>query len=158
MAYEIKVPALGESIVEATVARWLKREGEAVAAGEPVVELETDKVNLEVASDHAGVVGAIIKGEGAAVGIGDVLGTIVAGAGAAAAPPSPAQAEAPAAPAPAPAPAPASPDNGATAPTATPTAHNVAAEHGVDLRGMSGSGPGGRITKGDVLRTVGAPA
>lgn len=76
MAYEIKVPALGESIVEATVARWLKREGEAVAAGEPVVELETDKVNLEVAADQAGVVSSIVQGEGAAVGIGDLLGTI----------------------------------------------------------------------------------
>ncbi|MFV9503835.1 MAG: 2-oxoglutarate dehydrogenase complex dihydrolipoyllysine-residue succinyltransferase [Oscillochloridaceae bacterium umkhey_bin13] len=145
MAYEIKVPALGESIVEAIVARWLKQPGEAVAAGEPVVELETDKVNLEVAADHAGVVTAIIKAEGAAVGIGDVLATIEAGAVATAAP---------TAPPPAATPAPQEPTaNGAT-PNATPTAQKVAAEHGVDLKGLSGSGPGGRITKEDVLRTV----
>ncbi|MBX0330656.1 dihydrolipoyllysine-residue succinyltransferase, partial [Oscillochloris sp. ZM17-4] len=76
MTYEIKVPALGESIVEATVARWLKREGEAVAAGEAVVELETDKVNLEVASDQAGVVASIARGEGETVAVGDVLGSV----------------------------------------------------------------------------------
>ncbi len=149
MPYEIKVPALGESIVEATVARWLKRTGEAVAAGEPVVELETDKVNLEVASDVAGVIGTIVQDEGAVVGIGAVLGTIVPGTGATTTPPAPAQTDAPAAAAP--------PPNGATV-AITPTALNVAAEHGVDVRSLSGSGPGGRIIKDDVLRTASAPA
>jgi len=156
MAYEIKVPSLGESIVEATVARWLKRVGETVAAGEPVVELETDKVNLEVAADHAGVVTAILKEEGATVGIGDVLGAIEAGA----APPAEAVAARP------PVMAAVEPDlreaetsggNGAAV-LATPTAQRVAAEYAVDLRGVAGTGPGGRITKEDVLRSVQAPA
>lgn len=145
MAYDIKVPALGESIVEATVARWLKREGEAVTAGEPVVELETDKVNLEVAADHTGLLGTILCAEGKTVGIGDILGTILPGT--AAVPPPPA--------APTPTAIPAE-ENG-TSVSATPTAQKVAAEHGVDLKGLSGSGPGGRITKEDVLRNVTPP-
>ncbi len=155
MAYEIKVPSLGESIVEATVARWLKRVGETVAAGEPVVELETDKVNLEVAADHAGVVTAILKEEGATVGIGDVLGAIEAGT----APRAEAIAAGPAVM------APVEPEmrevetsggNGAAV-LATPTAQRVAAEYAVDLREVAGTGPGGRITKEDVLRSVQAP-
>ncbi len=155
MAYEIKVPSLGESIVEATVARWLKRAGETVAAGEPVVELETDKVNLEVAADHAGVVTAILKEEGATVGIGDVLGTIEAGAApqvgaVTAAPPLAVSSE------PEMRGAEASVGNGAAV-LATPTAQRVAAEYAVDLRGVAGTGPGGRITKEDVLRSVQAP-
>ncbi|NWF79829.1 MAG: E3 binding domain-containing protein, partial [Chloroflexi bacterium] len=155
MAYEIRVPALGESIVEATVARWLKQAGEAVAAGEPVVELETDKVNLEVAADQAGVLTTILKGEGESVGIGDLLGTIEVGAaarGAALAAPAPAVAPSgpPAQPA-----TPAREVNGVGV-AATPTAQRVAAEHAVDLRTVPGSGPGGRITKEDVLRSVGA--
>jgi 2-oxoglutarate dehydrogenase E2 component (dihydrolipoamide succinyltransferase) len=160
MAYEIKVPALGESIVEATVARWLKREGEAVAAGEPVVELETDKVNLEVAADHAGVMGAIARAEGEAVGIGDLLATIEPGEAAAkpANAPSPAPAARPEAPAAMPASTPSQADVNGASVSATPTAQKVAAEHNVDLKGLSGSGPGGRITKEDVLRSVGAPA
>ena len=178
MAYEIKVPSLGESIVEATVARWLKQPGEPVAAGEAIVELETDKVNLEVASDYAGVVGTIVKGEGETVAIGDLLGTVEAGAGATTTAPAPEPAPAPAAPAPEPAPAPAAPapepapaigvseaqaptptGNGAVA-TATPVAQKVAAEYAVDLKNVAGTGPGGRITKEDVLRSVGdvAPA
>lgn len=155
MAYEIRVPALGESIVEATVARWLKQAGEAVAAGEPVVELETDKVNLEVAADQAGVLTTILKGEGESVGIGDLLGTIEVGAAVrGAAPAAPAPAVAPPGPPAQPA-APARDVNGAGV-AATPTAQRVAAEHAVDLRTVPGSGPGGRITKEDVLRSVGA--
>jgi 2-oxoglutarate dehydrogenase E2 component (dihydrolipoamide succinyltransferase) len=146
MAYDIRVPALGESIVEATVARWLKREGEAVTAGETVVELETDKVNLEVAADHTGLLGTILCAEGKTVGIGDLLSTIIPGV-AAAAPPASAE--------PTPT-APPAEENG-TAVSATPTAQKVAAEHGVDLKGLSGSGPGGRITKEDVLRNVTPP-
>ncbi len=167
MAYEIKVPSLGESIVEATVARWLKQPGEAVAAGEPVVELETDKVNLEVAADQAGVIGTIVKGEGETVAIGDILGTIEAGAAADAAPKAaPAQEAAPEpAPAPEAAPEPAPVQEAAPAPAgngagvaATPVAQKIAAEHSVNLRDVAGTGPGGRITKEDVLRTVGAAA
>ncbi|NTV62969.1 MAG: dihydrolipoyllysine-residue succinyltransferase, partial [Oscillochloris sp.] len=147
MAYEIKVPALGESIVEATVAKWLKREGEAVAAGEAVVELETDKVNLEVASEQAGVLATISRGEGETVAIGDLLGTVLAGEGTVITAPLPA--EAPAAPAP--------PPQAPSATTATPVAQRVATEHAVDLSGVPGSGPGGRVTKDDVLKAV-APA
>lgn len=155
MAYEIRVPALGESIVEATVARWLKQAGEAVTAGEPVVELETDKVNLEVAADQAGVLTTILKGEGESVGIGDLLGTIEVGAAVrGTAPAAPAPAVAPPGPPAQPA-APARDVNGAGV-AATPTAQRVAAEHAVDLRTVPGSGPGGRITKEDVLRSVGA--
>ncbi|MFQ3661170.1 MAG: 2-oxoglutarate dehydrogenase complex dihydrolipoyllysine-residue succinyltransferase [Chloroflexaceae bacterium] len=155
MAYEIKVPSLGESIVEATVARWLKRAGETVAAGEPVVELETDKVNLEVAADHAGVVTAILKEEGATVGIGDVLGTIEAGA--APRPEAVTVAPAVAAPAEAEMGSAEAPGGNGAAVLATPTAQRVAAEYAVDLRGVAGTGPGGRITKEDVLRSVQAP-
>lgn len=138
MAYEIRVPSLGESIVEATVARWLKREGEAVATGEPVVELETDKVNLEVAADQSGVLASIACPEGTTVAIGDLLGTIEAGA----------LPKVPPAAAPVAAPTP------ANEVMATPVAQKVAAEHAIDLRTVPGSGPGGRVTKEDVLRLV----
>ena len=80
MATEIKVPPLGESIVEATVGRWLKREGEEVAEGEPLVELETDKVNMEVTANGSGVLGEIVKQEGETVNIGDTLGVIASAA------------------------------------------------------------------------------
>jgi 2-oxoglutarate dehydrogenase E2 component (dihydrolipoamide succinyltransferase) len=80
MATEIKVPPLGESIVEATVGRWLKREGEEVAEGEPVVELETDKVNMEVTANGSGVLGEIVKQEGETVNIGDTLAVIASAA------------------------------------------------------------------------------
>ncbi|NNJ13189.1 dihydrolipoyllysine-residue succinyltransferase, partial [Chloroflexales bacterium ZM16-3] len=149
MSYEIKVPALGESIVEATVARWLKRAGEAVAAGEAVVELETDKVNLEVASDQAGVIAAITKGEGDVVAVGDVLGSVSSGDAAVVAAPVAAPVATPAA-APVAAPTP-TPDPRLPTPV-TPVAHRVAAEHALDLSGVPGSGPGGRVTKEDVLK------
>ena len=95
----IKVPPLGESIVEATISRWLKREGDAVAAGDTLVELETDKITVEVPALEAGVLTKRHKGEGDVVNVGDALGEITAGSGAAAA--------TPAAPSPTPAPTPA---------------------------------------------------
>ncbi len=143
MAYEIRVPSLGESIVEATVARWLKQVGDAVATGEPVVELETDKVNLEVAADQSGVLSSIACPEGSTVAIGDLLGTIEAGALPASAPAAPAATTTMATPA-----AP------ATEVMATPVAQRMAAEHAIDLRTVPGTGPGGRVTKEDVLRLV----
>ena len=76
MSTEIKVPTLGESIVEATVGKWLKREGDPVAAGEALVELETDKVSVEVTAPQAGVLEKIIQGEGQNVTIGEVLGMV----------------------------------------------------------------------------------
>ncbi|TQF76561.1 dihydrolipoamide succinyltransferase, partial [Elioraea sp. Yellowstone] len=91
MSVEIKVPALGESVSSATIARWLKRPGEAVAADEPLVELETDKVTVEVPAPAAGVLEAIVARDGAEVEVGAVLGTIAEAAGAAgAAAPEPA--------------------------------------------------------------------
>ena len=80
MAVDIVVPEVGESIVDARVAKWLKKEGDAVAAGDPLVELETDKIDLEVAATASGVLGSITHKDGADVKVGDVLGTIEASA------------------------------------------------------------------------------
>src|SRR5215813_7972883 len=108
---EIRVPTLGESVTEATIGRWFKKAGEAVAVDEPLVELETDKVTIEVPAPSAGVLGEIAAKDGDTVAVGALLGMINEGAGAAAAKPAaapaakPALAAAPPAPAPAPAPA-----------------------------------------------------
>jgi 2-oxoglutarate dehydrogenase E2 component (dihydrolipoamide succinyltransferase) len=88
VATEIKVPTLGESVTEATVARWLKQPGDAVARDEPVVELETDKVTLEVPAPAAGVLGPIAAAEGSNVPVGAVLGTIADNAGVSPHPPA----------------------------------------------------------------------
>lgn len=153
MVAEIVVPEFGESVVEATVGHWLKAEGDRVAAGEPVVELETEKVNTQIAAEEAGVL-RIQRQEGETVHPGDVL-ALVDPAGAEAAPPGAGQPpERPAA-QPAPEPAPAV----ATAPPegqedrggrVSPVAQKVAAEKGVDLAQVKGSGPGGRVMKEDV--------
>ncbi|MFE0757546.1 2-oxoglutarate dehydrogenase complex dihydrolipoyllysine-residue succinyltransferase [Inquilinus sp. NPDC058860] len=151
MSVEIKVPALGESVTEATVARWLKKPGEAVAMDEPLVELETDKVTLEVNATAAGVLEAVVAEEGANVEVGALLGSIGEGAGAPAAKPA-AKAEAAkpaAAPAPAPAPAPAAKGNGGEAPIAMPSAAKIIAENNLDAGAIAGSGKGGRILKED---------
>ncbi|HET7156567.1 MAG TPA: biotin/lipoyl-containing protein, partial [Hyphomicrobiaceae bacterium] len=95
MATEIKVPALGESVTEATVGQWFKKPGEAVKVDEPLVELETDKVTVEVPSPVAGVLSDIKVEQGTTVGIGSVLGSIKEGATAAAQPAAPAQAPPP---------------------------------------------------------------
>lgn len=153
MVAEIVVPEFGESVVEATVGHWLKAEGDRVAAGEPVVELETEKVNTQIAAEEPGVL-RIQRQEGETVHPGDVL-ALVDPAGAEATPPGAAQPpERPAA-QPAPEPAPAE----ATAPPegqedrggrVSPVAQKVAAEKGVDLAQVKGSGPGGRVMKDDV--------
>jgi 2-oxoglutarate dehydrogenase E2 component (dihydrolipoamide succinyltransferase) len=155
MPVEIHVPPLGESIVEATVGKWLKQEGDSVNAGEPVAELETDKVNIEVMAEQTGILERIVKNEGENVNIGDVI-AIINPDGAAAAPAE--EAEAPAATA---RPAEGPEQQAEQAETAeehiegvmapiTPVARQIAAEHGIDLRNVVGSGPGGRITKEDV--------
>jgi 2-oxoglutarate dehydrogenase E2 component (dihydrolipoamide succinyltransferase) len=153
MPVEIRVPTLGESIVEATIGKWLKQPGDAVAAGEALVELETDKVNVEVMAEAAGVLGAIAKREGENVGIGEVLGTIEAQGEAQAAPSQPA-AEPPSATATPPDGRPSSPPPAAPEPPAraqaTPVAQRMASDQGVDISRISGSGPRGRVTKGDV--------
>ena len=151
----IKVPPLGESIVEATVARWLKKEGEAVAAGDTLVELETDKVTVEVPALKAGVLVRQSKHDGDVVAVDDVLGEIDETATAAA--PAPARVGAPAEAA---APARAA-QQAAPAPTpaevrASPAARRVAAEGGIDLAGITGSGRGGVVSKPDVIEQAGA--
>jgi 2-oxoglutarate dehydrogenase E2 component (dihydrolipoamide succinyltransferase) len=139
MSVEIKVPALGESVSSATIARWLKRPGEAVAADEPLVELETDKVTVEVPAPAAGVLEAIVARDGAEVEVGAVLGTIAEAAGAAGA-----AAPEPAAPA----------REGAAARPPLPAAAKLMAEAGLKPSQVEGSGKGGQITKGDVLKVI----
>ncbi len=152
---DIVVPSLGESVATATVARWLKQAGEAVAADEPLVELETDKVTVEVNAPVAGVIAAIAADAGAEVAPGAVLGSIQAGA-AAAAKPAAAAAPAPAAkPAAAPAPAPAA----ASGHAPMPAAAKMMAETGASAAAIgAGTGKDGRITKGDVLAYLAQPA
>jgi 2-oxoglutarate dehydrogenase E2 component (dihydrolipoamide succinyltransferase) len=149
----IVVPTLGESVSSATVARWLKKAGDAVAADEPLVELETDKVTVEVNAPVAGVITAIAADTGAEVLPGAVLGSIEAGA-ATAAKPATAPAPAPKAAA-APAPAP----TAASAHAPLPAAAKMIAETGVSAAAMgAGTGKDGRITKGDVLAYLAQPA
>ena len=151
---DIVVPTLGESVSSATVARWLKKAGDAVAADEPLVELETDKVTVEVNAPVAGVIAAIAADTGAEVAPGSVLGSIQAGAAAAAKPAAavPAPAVKPAA---APAPAPAA----ASGHAPMPAAAKMMAETGASAAAIgAGSGKDGRITKGDVLAYLAQPA
>jgi 2-oxoglutarate dehydrogenase E2 component (dihydrolipoamide succinyltransferase) len=149
----IVVPTLGESVSSATVARWLKKAGDAVAADEPLVELETDKVTVEVNAPVGGVISAIAADTGAEVLPGAVLGSIQAGA-AAAAKPAAAPAPAPKAAA-APAPAPAA----ASGHAPLPAAAKMIAEAGASAAAMgAGTGKDGRITKGDVLAYLAQPA
>ena len=149
MAMKIIVPELGESVIEATVGRWLKREGDRVAVGEAMVELETEKVNLEVGAERAGVLARIERKEGENVKIGDVLGVIEEVAGGVEAVPAAPQAPAMAREAPAAIEEPAGvavEERG----KATPVATHLASKHGVDLAEVPGSGPRGRVTKEDV--------
>jgi 2-oxoglutarate dehydrogenase E2 component (dihydrolipoamide succinyltransferase) len=154
MATDILVPSLGESVSSATVARWLKKAGEAVAADEPLVELETDKVTVEVNAPAAGVIAAIAAGEGAEVAPGSVLGTIAAGAAAVApAPPAAPKLEEPrhvSGPVAVP---------GAAAHTPMPSAAKLMAEKGLSAATIgAGTGKDGRVTKGDVLDFLARPA
>ena len=157
MSTEIRVPTLGESITEATVAQWYKKPGEAVSADEPLCELETDKVTIEVPAPSAGVMGDVAVEDGATVEVGALLGEILEGAGI---PPSPAK-EAPVSAA-SDAQAPASVEAPREEPDTKPSSDEVLApsvrrlvdEHGLDAAALSGSGKGGRLTKGDVLEAV----
>jgi 2-oxoglutarate dehydrogenase E2 component (dihydrolipoamide succinyltransferase) len=163
MAVEVRVPALGESVLEATVGRWLKAEGDAVAVGDPLVELETEKVAVEVAAESAGVLERIMHREGDTVHVGDVLAALADGGRAAATTaPAPQPAAAPAPPAesrqsaapPAEEAAQEPPIGGASTPS-SPSARRLAAERGLDLAQVAGSGPGGRITREDVTAQSG---
>lgn len=146
---DLRVPELGESVVEATVGRWLKHTGELVKTGEAVVELETDKVNLEVAAEEDGILSRIIADEGATVAVGSSLAVIEPGEDAPGAPAA-AQVVRPEAPAEAAA--------GGGFPRATPEVRRLAREQGVDLNQVTGSGPRGRIVRDDVLIQQPAPA
>ncbi|WP_201859449.1 2-oxoglutarate dehydrogenase complex dihydrolipoyllysine-residue succinyltransferase [Microvirga soli] len=153
MATEIRVPTLGESVSEATIGRWFKKPGDPVKADEPVLELETDKVTLEVNAPTSGTLGDIIAKDGETVSPGAVLGSIVDG-GAAAAPAAAPKAEASkAAPAPAAAPAPVAAAPGA-AQDHGPAVARLAAESGVSPVNVGGTGKDGRVTKGDMLAAI----
>ncbi|MFN8692863.1 MAG: 2-oxoglutarate dehydrogenase complex dihydrolipoyllysine-residue succinyltransferase [Holosporales bacterium] len=147
----IKVPALGESVTEATVAKWLKQPGDAVKVDEPLVELETDKVTQEVYAPAAGVLSEVLVKQGQSVPIGAVLGSIAEGA-AAAASAKPVANDTAAKPAPVAAPA-AAP----SAPVMMPSAAKLAAEQNINPASLSGTGKDGRILKEDVQRGASAP-
>jgi 2-oxoglutarate dehydrogenase E2 component (dihydrolipoamide succinyltransferase) len=175
MTVEIRVPPLGESLVDAVVGTWLKQEGDAVSRGESLVELETDKVNLDVTAEEDGVLSRIDRRAGEVVTVGEVLGVVGPGNGASAPAPTPVAetvtiaaaappAAAPAAAVPAPpavaqpaapvAPAsevPAAEDGDGQGSRAAPAVRRLAEEHHVDLATITGTGPGGRVTREDVL-------
>ncbi|MFM7322020.1 MAG: 2-oxoglutarate dehydrogenase complex dihydrolipoyllysine-residue succinyltransferase [Armatimonadota bacterium] len=142
MSVEIIVPSMGESVVEATVAQWLRKPGDPVQAGDDLVELETDKVNQTIQAETAGVLATVAFEEGATVTVGAVLGTIEPGAVPAVAPPAA---------------APSTPSEPVTGPAtpATPVASAMAAANQVDLAGVSGTGPAGKIGKEDVSAKIG---
>jgi 2-oxoglutarate dehydrogenase E2 component (dihydrolipoamide succinyltransferase) len=172
VAVEIHVPELGESVADATVGRWLKQEGEAVKSGEPLVELETDKINFEVEAEQDGVLESIAKGEGETVNVGEVIGTLGEGDGQPAAEPEEEEAEAPE-----------EEDQAEAEPEAeeaeeeaeaaeeevveedghrevevevraSPSVRKLAREYDIDLAEVSGSGSGGRVTREDVERLI----
>jgi pyruvate dehydrogenase E2 component (dihydrolipoamide acetyltransferase) len=142
---EIVMPRLSDSMEEGTIVRWLKQDGDEVSKGEPLAEVETDKATVMFDADADGTL-RILAGEGETVAIGGVIGSIGD-----ALPRSPAPAgPRPAAPAPAAAGKPSDAGNGSDRVKASPLARRIARESEVDLRGLSGSGPGGRIVKADV--------
>ncbi|MGB7037364.1 MAG: biotin/lipoyl-containing protein, partial [Xanthobacteraceae bacterium] len=171
---EIRVPTLGESVTEATIGKWFKKAGEAVAVDEPLVELETDKVTIEVPAPAAGVLSEIAAKDGETVAVGAVLGQIKDGAGAAkgaatpaadkpaaapppqaakTSPPTKASAPAKAASAPAKAAAVSASAKAAETPLA-PSVRKLSAESGIDAGTVPGSGKDSRVTKGDMLAAI----
>jgi 2-oxoglutarate dehydrogenase E2 component (dihydrolipoamide succinyltransferase) len=155
MATEIKVPALGESVTEATVAKWLKKVGDSVKVDEPLVELETDKVTLEVNATAAGTLASIAVPEGGNIAVGGLLGTIGEGGAKAASAPASAPAKAPEKPAAAPAAALAAvPAAAGALDRSGPAARRLVEENKLDPATIAATGKDGRITKGDVLAKV----
>src|SRR4051794_10382723 len=149
---DIRVPTLGESVTEATIGKWFKKPGDTVAVDEPLVELETDKVTIEVPAPAAGTLSEISAKDGDTVAVGAILGLIKEGAaGAKAAPAKAPAAEAkPAAPA---APAAAPKTVAADTPLA-PSVRKIAAETGTDPASVTGTGKDGRVTKGDMMAAI----
>ena len=170
---EVKLPQLGETVTEGTITKWFKKVGDAVAADEPLFEVSTDKVDTEVPSPVSGVLTEVRAKEGDTVPVGAVI-AVVGDAGAAPAPapaaaptPEPAAAPAPAPapaaePAPAPAPAPtvvvASAASAGDAPLLSPVVRRLISENNLDVAKIAGTGPGGRITREDVLALIDAQA
>jgi 2-oxoglutarate dehydrogenase E2 component (dihydrolipoamide succinyltransferase) len=151
---EIRVPTLGESVTEATIGKWFKHPGDAVAVDEPLVELETDKVTIEVPSPAAGVLSEVAAKDGETVAVGALLGQIKDGAGAPAAKPA-AKAAPPAAEPPKPtAPAPTPPKASLPDQPLAPSVRRLATESGIDVSTVPGSGRDGRLTKGDMLAAI----
>src|SRR5262245_32726590 len=142
---EIRVPTLGESVTEATIGKWFKKPGDPVAVDEPLVELETDKVTIEVPAPAAGVLGDIAAKDGETVAVGALLGQIKDGAAAPAAKAAPAEK---------PAPAPASAKAPAADMPLAPSVRKLSAESGVDASTVPGSGKDGRVTKGDMMAAI----
>jgi len=154
MATDIRVPALGESVTEATIGQWFKKVGEVVAADEPVVELETDKVTIEVPAPAAGVLSGITANPGDTVNVGALIGAIAEGAAAPASASKPAEAPKPApAPKAAPAAAPIS-----AAPPPAPAAAKMMVENGLAADSINGSGKRGQVLKEDVVAAMARPA
>src|SRR6187549_3111401 len=143
---EVKVPQLSESVAEATLLDWHKKEGERVSRDENLIDIETDKVVLELPAPADGVLVRIIKKAKESVGSGDVIAQIdTEGKAAAAAPASQEKKSSP-------------PEKAKTAPAVMPAAQKIAAEKGIDTSKVQGTGRDGRVTKGDVLETKPAPA
>jgi len=147
MATDIRVPTLGESVSEATIGKWFKKPGDAVTADEPLVELETDKVTLEVNAPASGILSEISAKDGETVGVGALLGAITEGAAGVAAAPKAAEV----------------PKAAATPSVSAPADHGpavarLAAETGIDPANVAASGKDGRVTKGDMLTAQAAPA
>jgi 2-oxoglutarate dehydrogenase E2 component (dihydrolipoamide succinyltransferase) len=147
---DIRVPTLGESVTEATVGKWFKQPGDAVAVDEPLVELETDKVTLEVPAPAAGVLGDIAAKNGETVAVGALLGQIKEGATAAAKPAASASAK----PAEPPKPAAAAPAQKPSDMPVPPSVRKMAAESGMDPAKVDGSGKHGQVTKGDMMAAL----
>ena len=147
---EIRVPTLGESVTEATIGKWFKKPGEAVAVDEPLVELETDKVTIEVPAPAAGVLEGIAAKDGETVAVGALLGQIKEGAGA------PAAAKPAAAPAAKPVEAPkaAVPAAPSGDKPVAPSVRRIASETGIDPATVPGTGKDGRVVKGDMLAAI----
>jgi 2-oxoglutarate dehydrogenase E2 component (dihydrolipoamide succinyltransferase) len=145
MPANIVVPEVGESIVDARVAKWLRREGEVVAVGDPLVELETDKIDVEVSAPQGGVLKRIDRKDGEDVKVGEVLG-VIEDAAAASAQAAPSHAAAPV--------KPADESQAAEKPRSTPTARRAAEEHDVDLARVRGTGDAGRVMRRDVEQAV----
>ena len=168
MSSEIRVPTLGESVTEATIAQWYKKPGDAVAIDEPLCELETDKVTIEVPAQSAGVLAEVTVAEGETVEVGALLGSIGEGTGKEnatenTAPPAETAPAASAEPTPAPPPAAATPAAPAPAPIGdasalSPAVRRVVEEHGLDPAQITGTGKDGRLTKQDAMAAASAPA